>query len=488
MGRKSSRHAHIKQATLRLCNERPALNMSFTGESLSHFGGLPLAAKIEKLTGLIEGAAAKINDHRTQSLIDYNTAQLLKQCVFLTATGNPDTNDADIFGSDPALLEALELANDETAASQASISRFLNSVTKEDLERIADWLLEFYIRQHPVRRKRIYLYADGTAVETYGKQEGAVYRAGKYKKEMYFPLTIFDQDGWLLTALLRPGYKSEAKTILEQVEKVVGRLRQKWPGVEIVLVVDGAFKSSSLLNWCENNKVFYLAGYSNSFAVQMMVKPDQKKLETKFKKNHGKPRFLGKKGKKDVQKEHTRIRDIENPQERMKEEKALARRRERRMGEAMHRATTWPKTDPDRRLIYRLDYTDTGLDTRCILTNFDGYTAEKLYEMYCRRGASENWIGELKNCGHLRFNSQSFRANQFRLQIHGLAYMLLFLLRRSMSADFQSLSLETLRKTFITITTQVKYKSRLTTLWALDERFPFQTEFLRVARKLERAS
>jgi hypothetical protein len=115
MGRKFSRHAHIKQATLSLCNERPVLKLSFTGESLSHFGGLPLLAKIEKVTGLIAGAAAKINDHRTQSLIDYNMAQLLKQSVFLAATGNPDTNDSDIFGSDPALRGALELADDETA-------------------------------------------------------------------------------------------------------------------------------------------------------------------------------------------------------------------------------------------------------------------------------------------------------------------------------------------------------------------------------------
>ena len=442
--------------------------------------------KVSQVTGLLDSMAAKIKDNRTQSLIDHNKLRLVKQCVLLTVTGNPDTNDADQHRLDAALAEALGVDENgsEELASQPTVSRFLNSLKKADLDGLADWLLEFYLRNHATRPRRLYLYADGTAVECHGKQEGAIYRAGKYKKEMLFPLTIFDHAGWLLAAKLRPGNKSEAKTIVEVLEWLVGKLRERWSNVEIVLIVDGAFRSSRLLNWCEKNKVFYLAGTANTFAVQMKVKEEAAALAKSFEKSHGKPRFLGNKGEKKSQEEHARIRAIEDARKRMEEEKALSQRRLRYISEDMYRATTWPKEDPDRRIIFKLDYTDKGLETRCVLTNFTCYTAEQIYKMYCQRGTSETWIGEFKNCFNLRFNSQSFHANQFRLYIHAAAYMLLWLLRSFCSPSFHNRSLMSLQKIFVLVPVAATFKPRRT-LWELSDRYPYQTEFLRLTRKLQ---
>lgn len=488
MNKQFRRVRHEKQARLRLSNARPELQLSFTAGALSPFGGLPPLAKVVKIVGLIEGAAERMSDHRTQGLIDYSKFQLLRQCVLLCAAGYSDTNDADKFRLDPALEEALEIEGRATVASQRTVTRFLNEVTQGDLDGLADWLLEFYLRNQRVKRKRIYLYADGTAVETHGKQERATYRGGKYKKEMLFPLVIFDDEGWLLSCLLRAGYEAEATTIRPEVEKIVRKLRERWPGVEIVLVVDGAFKSSELLNWCEKNKVFYMAGYANTHAVKVKAKEDAKALERKFKREHGEPRFTGKDGNKKSQKEHTRIRDIEDSDERLDEEKKLANRRKRCVFEDRHRASSWPKTDPERRLIVRLEYTDKGLDTRSVLTNLTCYTAETIYDMYCRRGASENWIGAFKHCGKLRFNSQQFRANHMRLYIHGLAYMALFLFRRLCSKTYQRLSLERIKSTFIEIPVLATYRSTRTTLWEMSDRYQPQSEFLRIVRKLAKAS
>ncbi len=263
---------------------------------------------------------------------------------------------------------------------------------------------------------------------------------------MYFPLTIFDQEGWLLAATLRPGYQSEATTILNAIERIIAKLRARWRNVEIVLVVDGAFKSSTLLNWCEDNDVFYLAGYCNSAAVQQKVQPEADVVRREFTKRHGVPRFTDKHDKRKGQEEHTRIRNIRDSKERMAEEKALALRSVRLIGEDTHRATTCPKEDPDRRLIFRLDDTDHGLDTRCVLTNFTSYTAEQIYGMYCQRGNSENWIGELKSCCNIRFNSQSCLANQFRLHIHGMDYMLMWVLRLACPHRLANRKLESIRK------------------------------------------
>jgi hypothetical protein len=298
----------IPQASLKLSEDQPELEVSFTASAISPFGGLPLLEKIARLTNFFDDAASVLTDKRTQSLIDHNNVKLLKQCVLLTATGNPDTNDADRFRYDPALLVALNLdidGADGGLASQSSVSRFLNSATAEALDKLADWLLEFYLR-HTKKPKRLFLYADGTAVETFGTQEGAVYRGGTYRKEMYFPLTVYDQNGWLLAAKLRRGDKSEAKTIVDVLAWMVGKIRQFWINVEIVLVVDSGFRSSGLLNWCEKNDIFYLAGYGNSFAIDMKpeVKSAKKKAEKYFKKRHGQPQFVGAKGQNESQIEH----------------------------------------------------------------------------------------------------------------------------------------------------------------------------------------
>ncbi len=482
----------IPQATLTLSNDQPELDVSFTAGAISPFGGLPLLEKIARITGLLDGAAAILTDHRTQSLIDHNNVKLLKQCVLLTATGNPDTNDADRFRYDPALLVALGLdvdGSDGALASQASISRFLNSVDAKGLDKLADWLLEFYLR-HKKKPKRLYLYADGTAVETFGTQEGSIYRGGKYGKEMYFPLTIYDQDGWLLAAKLRQGDKSEAKTIVGVLDWIINKIKQFWKNTEIVVVVDSGFRSSALLNWCEKNKVYYLAGYGNSFAIDMKpeVKLAKKKVEKYFRKRHGKPQLLDENNEGIGHTEHARIRSIEDPKERAAAEAYWRARCTRVFVDTKHRANTWPKEDPDRRLIAKFDFTDKGLDGRRILTNFTCYTAEQLYKMYCSRGESEKWIGETKNCFNLRFNSQSFNANQFRLLIHAMAYTLMSMLRTSFSQPFQRQSIESVRKNFIEIPVAITRKSKWKLRWQLTKRYSYQTEFLRVCRKLNRAT
>lgn len=479
----------IAQASLTLSNSLPKLDVSFTASAVSPFGGLPLLEKIARLTSFFDDAAAVLTDHRTQTLIDHNTVKLLKQCVLLTATGHPDTNDADRFRFDPTLLHLLDLDIDGCEgglASQPSISRFLNSATSEVLDKLADWLLEFYLRQKN-KPKRLFLYADGTAVQTFGSQEGSVYRGGSYHKEMYFPLTVYDQNGWLLAAKLRRGDKSEAKTIVETLEWLVGKIRLYWPKVEIVLVVDSGFRSSKLLNWCESNNIYYLAGYGNTFAIDMKpeVKLAKKKAEKYFRKRHGEPKYLGKDGLANYQIEHARIRGLVDPRERATAEKLWKLRRVRVFVDTEHKANTWDKDDPFRRLIAKFDYTDKGLDGRRILTNFKVYTAEQLYEMYCSRGESEKWIGETKNSFHLRFNSQSFNANQFRLLIHALAYNLVHSLKQRLSKPFQRMSVENFRKTFIEIPVVISHRTKWNLRWELTRRFQYQTEFLRVCRKLD---
>ncbi len=149
------------------------------------------------------------------------------------------------------------------------------------------------------------------------------------------------------------------------------------------------------------------------------VKLAKKKSKNISESATGKPQLLDENNEGTGQIEHARIRTIEDRRNAPRRKRILEARCTRVFVDTKHRANIpWPKEDPDRRLIARFDFTDKGLDGRRILTNFKSYTAEQLYKMYCSRAESEKWIGETKNCFQLRFNSQSFNANQFRLLIH----------------------------------------------------------------------
>jgi len=78
-----------------------------------------------------------------------------------------------------------------------------------------------------------------------------------------------------------------------------------------------------------------------------------------------------------------------------------------------HRARSWPH---HRRILVKIDVTAQGLDVRFMVTNRCGPAAD-LIAWYDDRGASENWIKELKLDLHAdRLSCHRFRANAFRLQ------------------------------------------------------------------------
>src|SRR5205814_9529017 len=75
--------------------------------------------------------------------------------------------------------------------------------------------------------------------------------------------------------------------------------------------------------------------------------------------------------------------------------------------------------------------TAQGLNLRFMVTNRRGRAAD-LVAWYDDRGASENWIKELKLDIHAdRLSCHRFRANAFRLQLHSLARSLLAYFRRA---------------------------------------------------------
>jgi hypothetical protein len=223
-----------------------------------------LLSKINDVFNLSKTAAKVLFDDRQSSKIKHCLENLLLQCILLAAMGFSDTNDSDKHRDDPAFTVSIFgcLKGIAKLASQATISRFLNDRKKPELDRLEAWLIDFFIHHQNCSPKKLTLYFDGTKMKTYGHQQGATYRGGKYGCQMYFPLTVTTGSGWLLSGKLRHGDKTEAKTILQTLKPIVKKLRKRWPKLKITIIVDGAFKSSKLFNWCEENDIIYFAGYS----------------------------------------------------------------------------------------------------------------------------------------------------------------------------------------------------------------------------------
>jgi hypothetical protein len=484
VSKKSNLKTGRGQVTLSMGDSKP-LVVTRDGGNLTGLGGLPLIRQVERIFRLVGGATARLKDHRTEALIKHNQFDLVFGRVVQIAAGLADANDADLVNRDAGLKKALGRDPEEgqNGASQPTYCRLENEVDEEDLERLFDFLIDYYIATHSNAPKRILLYCDGSAVTAHGCQEGAVYRGGKYRKEMFFPLFIFDQSGWLLAAKLREGDKGEAPSGAPVLQAVIEKLQAAWPKVRIGVRADAAFASPGLLSWCEDHAVDYVIGIPGNFAIAVLSADYHREAKRKFICKHGQPQFEGPKGKKKKQKMHAQIRRMPKDR-RMEAESAWRKRRVRVYGEIMHKSRTWKF---DRRIICRSDYTDTGLQAKYVVTNITWDLPQRIYEQeYCIRANVELSIKEFKNSLLLRLSCQNFTANAFRLYLHGMAYQLLYHLRGFLPPRLQKLSLDSVRKRFINVAVAVTCSQRRV-YWGLSDTYVHTNDFLRLCRKFARA-
>ena len=217
-------------------------------DSMSAHAGVIMVAATERKFGLLNELCSVVNDPRSQHLVEHKMLDILMQRACQIAAGHIDCNDADWLRGDPSILAALDRhpVTGRPGASQETISRFeANAINEQNLESVQNVFVDHYLKCNKKRPKQIVLDIDGMAFTTHGAQEGAIYRGGKYKKEMYFPLMMFINK-WLVAATLRFGDKGESTTVLAELTKVVARIREQWPNVPIVVRMDAAFGSAEL--------------------------------------------------------------------------------------------------------------------------------------------------------------------------------------------------------------------------------------------------
>ena len=239
--------------------------------------------------------------------------------------------------------------------------------------------------------RRLVIDLDATHDPIHGEQEGRHFH-GYYDCYCYLPLYIF-AGRHLLAAKLRTADKDAADGAKEEVARIIGQIRSRWPEVEIILRADSGFARDDLMAWCEDNGVDYIFGLARN---ARLVKAIRREL-------------------------------------------AHARRESRRTKHAARRfkiLEDWETRESwscPRRVIAKAEWTQDEANPRFLVTSLN-WTDDARYhyeDLYCARGDMENRIKECQTDMYAgRTSAASLQANQLRLWLAAFAYVLIAALRR----------------------------------------------------------
>ena len=261
----------------------------------------------------------------------------------------------------------------------------------------------------------------------------------------YLPLYVFC-GRHLLAAKLRPANIDASAGSIEEVARIVARIRQRWPRVRILLRADSGFAREALMVWCENNGVDFLFGLAKN------------------------SRLVG---------------EIEGELAQAAEQSRRTEKSARRFKDFIWRTLdSWSR---ERRVVAKAEWTAGEANPRFVVTSLapEEHEARHLYEkLYCPRGEMENRIKECQLDLYAdrtpvqargRLSAHTMRANQLRLWLASMAYVLICALRRIglKHTQFARASCGTIRLKLLKIGALVRTSVRRIKL-AMPSAFPYR--------------
>ena len=421
------------------------LEVDFDGGAVTSDAGLLFLREVEKQTGLVRRVAAAIDDHRHSGYVQHEMESLTMQRVFQIIAGYADGNDCTDLRHDAIMKMACDKRplSDAPLASQPTMSRFENTPSPRTLYRIGQAFVDAFIASYEAPPNGIIVDIDDTDSTTYGSQQLTMFN-GYYNHYCYMPTHIYEgKSGKLIASILRPGKRASGKAIVSILKRLVQRIREAWPDVGIVLRGDSHYSAPDIHDWCETTNLKFVLGQSANKAIQDKA---------------------------------SRI---------MAQAAALYAAQEQPVtlfGEFSYQAGSW---SAPRRVIVKAEYNHQGANTRFIVTNLQHSGRRFIYrDIYCGRGAMELYIKAHKNhLGSDRASCHSFAANQFRLLLHSIAYVLLHTFRSKhlagtplAHAQFDTIRLKLLKVGGRVRELMTKVKIHLPTS------YPLQNEFLTIWR------
>ncbi len=264
----------------------------FDGGRLTSDGGGILLREVDRRLGLMERIAGCFTDHRHPGKVEHSVSELVAQRVHGIALGYEDLNDHDALRAD-SLLALLVGKTDPSGAGRArkrdrgcplagsstlnrlelgrpedvAVDRYHRIAANADaLDRV---LVDIFLESHVEAPEELWLDLDATDDPLHGDQEGRFFH-GYYKHYCYLPLYIFCGEH-LLCARLRPSDRDASTGSVEELERIVGRVRRRWPKVRVVVRGDSGFCRDAIMDWCERNDVDFVLGLARNERLERRI-------------------------------------------------------------------------------------------------------------------------------------------------------------------------------------------------------------------------
>jgi hypothetical protein len=439
---------------------------AFDGGTLTSDGGLLLLSEVEQRRGILRDFAACFRDQRNPAYVEHSLEALVRQRVLGLALAYEDLNDHDELRTDPLLAtvvgKADPLGNDrrqeqdrgKPLAGKSTLNRLeWGAVTQDryrkisvDSQAVDRFLVDTFLSAQESAPSQIILDLDATDDPLHGEQEGRFFH-GYYGGYCYLPLYIFC-GSHLLCALLRSSDRDACAGAVTEVERIVARIRSRWPEVQIILRADSGFAREELMAWCEHHAVDYVFGLARNARLQRALGGEMTQAREGFESSG----------------EATRLfRDF-----------------------TYQTRKSW---SCQRRVVGKAEHLAKGANPRFIVTSLsaESWPAAALYEqLYCARGEMENRIKEQQMCLFAdRTSSHNLASNQLRLWFSSVAYILLNELRRLglQGTELAHARCDTIRTKLLKIGAQIRVTVRH--VWVrLASSYPYVTLWTQIVGNL----
>ena len=407
----------------------------FDGGTISSDGGSLLLRETDKRLNLLARLAGCFLDARNQDLVEHSVLEMVSQRVYGLALGYEDLNDHEQLRTDPLfgiLSGRQEL--DKPLAGKSTLNRLeLGTGERDRYKKITFWkegvddlLVSLFLESHRRRPEEIVLDVDTTDLPLHGRQEGRFFH-GYYDEYCYLPLYVFCGEQ-VLCARLRESNHDASFGCVAEIARMVAQIRGAWPAVRIILRGDSGFCRNELMSWCEDHAVDFVFGLARNQRLRRIIGA-QMQAATQHWNETGKPARV-----------FTEFQ---------------YQTRKRKTG-------GWRQ---QRRVVAKAEHIDGKENPRFVVTSLaaERWTGKRLYEeLYCARGDMENRIKEQFSLFADRVSAETMRANQLRLYLSAMAYVLVSGLRRMglKATELAQAQVSTIRTKLLKIGAQIRVTVR----------------------------
>ena len=426
----------------------------FDGGTISSDGGALLLRQTDQRLNLLPRMAECFLDGRNQEQVEHSIQEMLSQRIYGLALGYEDINDHEQLRTDPVFgILAGRKELEEPLAGKSTLNRMeLGTGTKDRYKKITFWkdaidelLVKVFLESYQKAPDEIILDVDTTDLPLHGKQEGRFFH-GYYDSYCYLPLYIFCGEQ-VLCARLREANHDASFGSLQEIRRIVEQIRVAWPEVKIILRGDSGFCRNELMSWCENNGVDFVFGLARNQRLRRIIGAEMHEAAEQGNET-GKPARVF----------------TEFPYKTKKTKKG-----------------GW---DRERRVAAKAEQIEGKENPRFVVTSLtsEQWAAQALYEtLYCGRGDMENRFKEQFRLFADRVSAETMRANQMRLYLSAMAYVLVSGLRRLglKATELAEAQVSTIRTKLLKIGAQIRVTVRK--VWvSMASSYPWQALYRQV--------